>query len=207
MSDPTLGDIPPNQLGSQDSRSAWLPDSYIQIFRSYVFGPSGFWIMATLDYAAKFDPFLSLDCAHTPSTLAQSKERKGSNFAIWQPWSRPSVGRRHHHPTDCSWAFSSAFFFFFSSPSSILRRIIASRDLRVQMPPPHPSIVAMCVSEGPLITLLSTESWDGLKLSDEELTQYLREILDYFYFGRRRKVYGSWAGYTSLLRHVGIAEG
>ena len=32
---------------------------------------------------AKFDPFLSLDCAPTPSTLAQSKERKGSNFAIW----------------------------------------------------------------------------------------------------------------------------
>ena len=26
-----------------------------------------------------------LDCAPTPSTLAQSKERKGSNFAIWQP--------------------------------------------------------------------------------------------------------------------------
>ena len=35
---------------------------------------------------AKFDPFLSLDCAPQPSTLAQSKERKGSNFAIWQPW-------------------------------------------------------------------------------------------------------------------------
>ena len=30
---------------------------------------------------AKFDPFLSLVCAPTPSTLAQSKERKGSNFA------------------------------------------------------------------------------------------------------------------------------
>ena len=42
--------------------------------------------MAPLSYAAKFDPFLSLDCAPTPSTLAQSKERKGSNFAIWQPW-------------------------------------------------------------------------------------------------------------------------
>ena len=42
--------------------------------------------MAPLCYAAKFDPFLSLDCAPTPSTLAQSKERKGSNFAIWQPW-------------------------------------------------------------------------------------------------------------------------
>ena len=42
---------------------------------------SGLWLC----YAAKFDPFLSLDCAPTPSTLAKSKERKGSNFAIWQP--------------------------------------------------------------------------------------------------------------------------
>ena len=53
---------------------------------SYVFGPLGFWTMAPLRYAAIFDPFLSLDCAPTPSTLAQSKERKGSNFAIWQHW-------------------------------------------------------------------------------------------------------------------------
>ena len=30
---------------------------------------------------AKLDAFLSLDCATTPSTLAQSKERKASNFA------------------------------------------------------------------------------------------------------------------------------
>ena len=52
--------------------------------RLYLFGPSGFCTMAPLRYAAKFDPFLSLDCAPTPSTLAQSKERKGSNFAIWQ---------------------------------------------------------------------------------------------------------------------------
>ena len=37
---------------------------------SYVFGPSGFWAMAPLRCAAKFDPFLSLDCAPTPSTLA-----------------------------------------------------------------------------------------------------------------------------------------
>ena len=41
--------------------------------------------MAPLPHAAKYDPFLSLDCAPKPSTLAQSKERKGSNFAIWQP--------------------------------------------------------------------------------------------------------------------------
>ena len=51
--------------------------------------------MALLRYAAKFDPFLSLDCAPTPSTLAQSKERKGSNFAIWQPappsWMSPTL--------------------------------------------------------------------------------------------------------------------
>ena len=49
-----------------------------------MFCPSGFWTMALLRYAAKFDPFLSLDCDPTPSTLDQSKERKGSNFAIWQ---------------------------------------------------------------------------------------------------------------------------
>ena len=41
--------------------------------------------MAPLCYNAKFDPFLSLDCAPMPSTLAQSKKRKGSKFAIWQP--------------------------------------------------------------------------------------------------------------------------
>ena len=30
---------------------------------------------------AKFDPFLSLDCARVKGVGAQSKERKGSNFA------------------------------------------------------------------------------------------------------------------------------
>ena len=42
--------------------------------------------MAPIRYAAKFDPFLSLDYAPRPP---QSKERKGSYFAIWQPWSQP----------------------------------------------------------------------------------------------------------------------
>ena len=41
--------------------------------------------MAPLRYAAKFDPFLSLDCSPKPFALSQSKERMGSNFAIWQP--------------------------------------------------------------------------------------------------------------------------
>ena len=61
--------------------SAWLPDGYSQIFRSHVFGPSGFWSMAPLRYAAKFDPFLSLDCARVERLGVQFKERKGSNFA------------------------------------------------------------------------------------------------------------------------------
>ena len=47
----------------------------------YVFGPTGFWTMAPLRYAAKFDPFLSMDCARVEGVGAQSKERKGSNFA------------------------------------------------------------------------------------------------------------------------------
>ena len=44
--------------------------------------------MDPLRCAAIFDPLLSLDCAPKPSTLAQSKERKGSNCAIWQPCSK-----------------------------------------------------------------------------------------------------------------------
>ena len=51
--------------------TSWLPDGYSQIFRLYVFGPSGFWTMATL----------SLDCARVEGVGAQSKERKGSNYA------------------------------------------------------------------------------------------------------------------------------
>ena len=52
--------------------ATWLPDGYSQIFRLCVLGLSGYWTMAPLRYAAKFDPFLSLDCAPRPSTLAQS---------------------------------------------------------------------------------------------------------------------------------------
>ena len=38
----------------------------------------GFWTMAPLRYAAKFDPFLSLDCAPHPPPW--HKERKGIKF-------------------------------------------------------------------------------------------------------------------------------
>ena len=41
--------------------------------------------MAPLRCAAKLDPFLSLDCAPTPSTLAQSKERKGFCHLVTLP--------------------------------------------------------------------------------------------------------------------------
>ena len=67
--------------GGDTSAGTWLPDGYSQNIRSYVFGSSGFWTMAPLSYAAKFDSFLSLDCARVEGVGAQSKERKGSNFA------------------------------------------------------------------------------------------------------------------------------
>ena len=66
MAAPPHGPMPPHPALQQ----AWLPDGYSQIFISYLFGPPGFWTIAPLRYAAKFDPFLSLDCAPMPSTLA-----------------------------------------------------------------------------------------------------------------------------------------
>ena len=57
---------------SADPRSV-LPDG--QILRSYVFGPSGSWTTAPLRYAAKFDPFLSLDCARVEGLGAQGGGR------------------------------------------------------------------------------------------------------------------------------------
>ena len=76
-----------------------LPDGDSKIFTLYAFGPLGFWSMAPLRYAAKFDPFLSLDCDPMPSTPAQSKERKGSNFAIWQPCDPVKVSAHWHNGT------------------------------------------------------------------------------------------------------------
>ena len=57
----------------QFSFQAWLPDGYSQFFRLYVFGPSGFWTMAPLRCAAKFDPFLSLDCARVEDSSQKQK--------------------------------------------------------------------------------------------------------------------------------------
>ena len=51
----TLGRDGNWQHGCQMAKAGFL--------ESYVFGPSGFWTMAPLRCAAKFDPFLSLDCA------------------------------------------------------------------------------------------------------------------------------------------------
>ena len=56
--------------------------------------------MALLRCAAKFDPFLSLDCAPTPSTLAQSKERKESNIAIWEPCNQEPVAAAEEAPEE-----------------------------------------------------------------------------------------------------------
>ena len=78
--------VPLGHVDHQGGRRRHLRGCQMTILRLYAFGPSGFWTMAPLSYAAKYDPFLSLDCAPTatPSTLVQSKQRKGSIFAIWQ---------------------------------------------------------------------------------------------------------------------------
>ena len=54
-----------------EGREERLPDGYSRIFRSYVFGPLGFWTLASLRFAVKFDPFLSLDCAGVEGVGAQ----------------------------------------------------------------------------------------------------------------------------------------
>ena len=75
---------------SSDAAQAWLPEWYSQIFRPYVFGPPGLKDYGSAMLRCKIwsFPFLGL----RPHTLAQSKERKGSNFAIWQPWARVQRG-------------------------------------------------------------------------------------------------------------------
>ena len=67
---------------SSGSLSPRLPVGDRQIYTWYLFGPSGL-----KDYGSATLKNLipaQFDCAPTPSILAQSKERKESNFAIWQ---------------------------------------------------------------------------------------------------------------------------
>ena len=63
-----VADMPGSSSGAMvtstgSAGTSGLPDGHSQIFRSCVFGPSGFWTMAPLRYAAKFDPFLSKFCS------------------------------------------------------------------------------------------------------------------------------------------------
>ena len=76
--DVEVGDELPADAAGVLDLEAVLPDGYSRILRSYMFGPSGFWTMAPLRYAAKFDPFLSLDCAPTPSTLCPQALQPGA---------------------------------------------------------------------------------------------------------------------------------
>ena len=71
----------------RQSKGTWLPDDYGRIFRLYVFGSSGFWATVWLRYAAlqNLIPSFPWIAPPLPSTMAQSKERKGSSFAIWPP--------------------------------------------------------------------------------------------------------------------------
>ena len=69
-------------------KKARLPYGYHRILRIVCVWPFGLldYGSATLRCKIWSLPFLGLH--PTPSTLAQSKERKGSNFAIWQPWKK-----------------------------------------------------------------------------------------------------------------------
>ena len=47
--------------------------------------------MPLSEHGCQMAIYSQMDCAPTPSTLAQSKERKGSNFAIWQHCAKATV--------------------------------------------------------------------------------------------------------------------
>ena len=80
--------------------------------------------MALIRYAAKFDPFLSLDCAPSPSTLAQSKEGRdqilpSGNLAMgWGPWSSRNRAEESSHFPDFSYLTSSPSPFLSHSSSA-----------------------------------------------------------------------------------------
>ena len=54
---------------------AWLPDGYSRIFRSYVFGPSGFWTMAPLRCKIGSLPFVGF-CPHAlhPGAIRKGRD-------------------------------------------------------------------------------------------------------------------------------------
>ena len=62
--------------GDRYDTHSWLLHSFLVIFvTKHLFG------QLQCCQMAKFEPFLSLDCARVEGVGAQSKERKGSNFA------------------------------------------------------------------------------------------------------------------------------
>ena len=84
-----------------------LPDGYSQISRLCVFGPSGFWTMAPLRCAAKFDPFLRPHALHSGAiqgkegiklyhlaTLLQRRRRRRRRVPA------PPLHRGHRHAHD-----------------------------------------------------------------------------------------------------------
>ena len=86
---------------------AWLPDGYSQIFRSYMFGPSGFWTMAPLCCAAKFCHLATMVGGgekggidwkvHMPSlSLSLSGSLNNVDPSV-QTWLTPRYGSRNHN--------------------------------------------------------------------------------------------------------------
>ena len=74
------------EAAAEECVQAWLPDGYSQIFRLLCLAlrASGLW----LRYAAlqNLIPSFPWIAPPRPPPWRYPKERKGSNFAIWQPW-------------------------------------------------------------------------------------------------------------------------
>ena len=66
------------------------PESRWLLADLYVFGPSGCWTIAPLHYAAKFDPFLSLDCAPHALHPSAIQGKEGIKFCHLATMHSPS---------------------------------------------------------------------------------------------------------------------
>ena len=77
------------EMSSPEKTDELTPDGYESLFdgretervANLIIGAPGPDTLRQGCQMAKFDPFLSLDCARVEGVGAQSKERKGSNFA------------------------------------------------------------------------------------------------------------------------------
>ena len=110
---------PGHQLHAQE---AWLPDGYSQIKILYAFGPSGLKDYGSATLCCKIWSLTLLGLGSLPSNLAQSIERKRSNFVIWQHCRKVPLRKRQLHPLQIS-----------VRPARRLRRRERRGDIRLRL--------------------------------------------------------------------------